>query len=95
MVAWALVPKAALKVTGELREYASSEHGRRSFCPQCGTSLFYANATIFPNEIDVQVATLDDPESMAPQIQVQVADRIGWTTRLHEVPEFERYPVGP
>ena len=95
MVAWALVRKDALKVTGETREYASSEHGRRVFCPNCGTSLFYLNAPMFPNEVDVQIATLDDPDAMPPQIQIQVADRIGWLTQLKDVPEFERYPKGP
>jgi hypothetical protein len=95
LVAWALVSKDKLQVTGETKEYASSEHARRHFCPQCGTSLFYTNAIMFPDEIDVQIATLDDPDSMPPQIQVQVAERIGWMETAHEVPAFERYPEGP
>lgn len=92
MVAWGLVQKEDLKVDGETKEYASSEHGRRLFCPNCGTSLFYANEAIFPGQIDVQIATLDDPAAMAPQLQVQVAERIAWVTGLNSVPEFDRYP---
>ena len=48
MVAWGLVTKDELKVEGETREYASSEHGRRHFCPNCGTGLFYTSEAIFP-----------------------------------------------
>ncbi len=94
MVAWALVAKDDLKVEGETQEYASSEHGRRHFCPNCGTGLFYTSEAVFPGQIDVQVATLDDPDSIVPQAQIQTAERIGWMTRLGEMPEFERYP-GP
>jgi hypothetical protein len=50
---------------------------------------------MFPGAIDVQIATLDDPDSLPPQIQVQVADRIGWMKHVQELPEFERYPEGP
>jgi len=91
-VAWGLVSKDQLKVEGETKEYASSEHGRRHFCPSCGTALFYTNDLIFPGQIDVQIATLDDPDAIRPNAQIQVAERIGWMERLGEMPEFQRYP---
>ncbi len=94
MVAWGLVAKDDLKVEGETKEYASSEHGRRHFCPNCGTSLFYTSEAYFPGQIDVQTATLDDPDEVPPDTQVQVAERLGWVTRLDSMPAFERYP-GP
>lgn len=92
MVAWGLVAKDGLKVEGETKEYASSEHGRRHFCPQCGTGLFYTNEAIFPGQIDVQVATLDDPDTFPPQGQIQMAERIRWTDTLDALPKFDRYP---
>ena len=92
MVAWGLVRRGDLKVEGETRAYASSEHGRRHFCPACGTSLFYTNDVIFPGQVDVQTATLDDPDAIAPTAQIQTAERIGWMERAHELPQFERYP---
>ena len=54
MVAWGLIKREDLTVEGETREYASSEHGRRHFCPQCGTSLFYTSEVYFPGQIDLQ-----------------------------------------
>ena len=92
-VAWGLVQKDQLRVEGETREYASSEHGRRHFCPICGTGLFYTNDVIFPDQIDVQVATLDDPDAIPPKAQIQIAERIGWVTEIPRMPEFDRYPV--
>lgn len=92
MVAWGLVPTDQLKVEGQTKAYASSEHGRRHFCPQCGTALFYTNEVIFPGTTDVQVATLDDSGQVPPTAQIQVADRIAWMERLDDLPQFERYP---
>ncbi|MEO5773823.1 MAG: GFA family protein [Sphingomicrobium sp.] len=92
VVAWALLPNAQIKIDGETREYASSEHGRRHFCPTCGTGLFYTNAVIFPSATDVQFATLDDPDAVVPQAQIQTADRIGWMEKLNEMPQFKRFP---
>jgi len=92
MVAWGLVPEDQLKVEGETKAYASSEHGRRHFCPTCGTTLFYTNEVVFPGQTDVQICTLDDPDAIPPTAQIQVAERIGWMERAHELPAFERYP---
>lgn len=94
MVGWAIFALDEIKVTkGAPRVRASSEHGRRHFCPDCGTGLFYTNDMIFPGLIDVQSATLDDPEAIiAPDSQIQIADRIGWMKEAHRLPEFDRYP---
>jgi hypothetical protein len=92
MVAWGLVRRDQIAIEGETKDYASSEHGRRHFCPACGTSLFYTNDVVFPGQVDVQVCTLDDPDAIAPSAQIQVAERIGWMERAHDLPAFERYP---
>jgi hypothetical protein len=96
MVAWAIVVEDQLRLLkGAPVIYASSEHGRRHFCPACGTGLFYTNAQIFERLTDVQVAAMDDPDLFAPTDQVQVADRIGWMATAHELPAHERYPAEP
>ena len=92
LVGWGLVGRDALKMTGEPKIYASSEHGRRHFCGHCGTGLFYTNEAIFPSQIDVQTATLDDPDLIPAQVQIQTAERIGWMEKLDQMPAFERYP---
>jgi hypothetical protein len=92
MVAWGLVNKDQLKVEGETKEYASSANGRRHFCPNCGTALFYTNDVVFPGQVDVQIATLDHPDEISPDIQIQTAERIGWMQGIERMPSFERYP---
>ena len=94
-VAWAMAAADQVTITGKPLTYASSEHGRRLFCGACGTSLFYTNDVVFPGMIDVQSATLDDPDAIPLQAQIQTAERIGWMTHLGDLPEFERYPGPP
>jgi hypothetical protein len=93
MVAWAMYPSGALKVTKGLpRIYRSSQHGRRHFCAECGTGLFYSNDEAMPGIVDIQSATCDNPDAVRPGAHIQVADRIGWMERAHELPTFDRYP---
>ena len=96
MVSWAMFKAAEVTVTrGAPKVYDSSKDGRRHFCADCGTSLFYANARMLPGMIDVQSATLDDPNSLAPRIHIQVAERLTWMENAHTLPAFERFPPKP
>jgi hypothetical protein len=82
-----------VKITkGSPKTYHSSEHGRRQFCPNCGTELFYTNAVILPGIIDIQSATYDNPDAVPARAHIQVAERVRWLERAHELPSFERYP---
>jgi hypothetical protein len=91
-VSWALFPREAVTIEGSPQVYASSDKAQRHFCGRCGTSLFYTNETVFPGQIDIQSATLDDPAALALQCQVQTAERISWMEHLQDVPGFERFP---
>jgi len=96
VVSWAMFPAAAVHVVkGTPTIYASSEHGRRHFCASCGTGLFYSNSQILPGIIDVQSSTFDDPDVLPAQAHIQVAERIGWMEKAHELPSFDRFPPGP
>ena len=93
MVGWTAYPAASLTVLqGTPKIYASSTHGHRHFCADCGTGLFYFNEVNLPGIADIQTATLDDPEALPAQMHIQVAERIGWMELAHELPSFERYP---
>jgi hypothetical protein len=93
MVAWAAFPEGGFKLTkGKATTFNSSGASMRNFCPTCGTGLYFTNGEVLPGIVDIQLATLDDPDALSPQIQVQVADRIGWMEQAHSLPEFPRYP---
>ncbi|MFT6431011.1 MAG: hypothetical protein ACJATR_002125 [Halopseudomonas sp.] len=54
--------------------------------------MFYRNAEVLPGIVDVQTATLDDPDALPPEVQIQTAERLGWMQNVHELPEFKRFP---
>lgn len=95
-VTWAAFGEDEFSVTsGDVTTFNSSGAAMRSFCPKCGTGLFYRNAEVLPGIVDIQAATLDDPEALAPNIQIQVADRLSYMAELGALPEFQRYPGMP
>lgn len=95
MVAWAMFTADQFALTqGEVTTFNSSGASMRNFCPRCGTGLFFTNEDNLPGIIDVQAATLDDPDALPAQVHIQTAERIGWTAQAHTLPEFARFP-GP
>lgn len=95
MVGWIAFPSDRVRVTsGAPKTRASSESAQRSFCPECGTGLFYTNEAVLPGLTDIQSATVDDAGAYAvpAPAHIQHAERLGWTERLEDLPKFERYP---
>lgn len=93
MVGWAAFAEDELVVTkGTPKTFNSSGASYRSFCTECGTGLFFRNAEFLPGIVDVQSATLDDPNALPPKAHIQVAERIGWMTTAHDLPTFSRFP---
>ena len=93
-LAWTMIDAATLSVEGEPRVYASSAGGRRSFCGQCGTGLFFTNPALEGlGMIQVRIAALDEPQAVRPGAHVQVADRIDWVEGIHRLPAYERFPA--
>jgi hypothetical protein len=93
MVAWTMYTEGSLKITkGAPKVYESSTLGRRHFCGNCGTGLFYYNAEMLPGIVDIQSATYDAPEAVPAQAHIQVAERIQWMERAHELPQYPRFP---
>lgn len=93
MVAWAAFAEDAFRVTaGEPVTFNSSGAALRSFCGTCGSGLWYRNAEMLPGIVDIQAATLDNPDVFPAGAHIQVAERIGWMAQAHGLPAFERFP---
>ncbi|MHA6318489.1 GFA family protein [Altererythrobacter sp. CAU 1778] len=93
MVAWLAIPTDNFRITkGEPQSYESHAGSQRQFCGTCGTPLFFINEKTLPGVVDVQSVTLDDPDAVTPQAQIQTAERRSWMQTLGDLPEFERYP---
>lgn len=93
MVAWAAFADAQFKlIEGEPVTFNSSGSAMRSFCGKCGSGLYYRNAQFLPGIVDIQSATLDDPEALPPGAHIQTAERLSWMETAHSLPAFERFP---
>lgn len=94
MVAWAAFAEDQFRLLqGDPVRFNSSGAALRSFCARCGSGLFYRNADFLPGLVDIQTATLDDPDSLPPNSHIQIAERISWMENAHELPTFERFPA--
>ena len=93
MVSWSAfkADQFTLK-SGQPTTFEGTPGAVRSFCPRCGTGLFYRNEEKLPGLVDIQSSTFDDAADHAPAVQVQCAERLPWMTGLAEMPEFERFP---
>ena len=79
-VTWAILLREQLRVrsgSDRLVRFKSSDHGTRSFCGTCGSTLLF-ETTRDPERIDVVLANLDGPIDREPQFHVYFDDRADW-----------------
>ena len=87
-VAWLTVAKATFRiVSGEPVSFRSSTRATRSFCPRCGTPLTYA-ADDAPDELDVTIGSLDEPELMPPADHTWVSAKLPWLKLCDGLPAY-------
>ena len=89
-VTWIGVPYERFRLlAGEDRlvRYRSSEHGTRSFCGTCGSTLL-CESTRHPEWIDVVLANVQGPIDRAPEMHVYFDDRAAWTRVDDELPRL-------
>ena len=87
---WATVPKTTFQWTGDPpAAYRSSEHGTRWFCPHCGAQLAFVTERV-PQDIDITVTTLDQPEHGAPDRHTWVASKLPWVHLNDGLPQESR-----
>jgi hypothetical protein len=66
----------------------SSDRAVRTFCGDCGTPLtFQLHAS--PDELDVTVCSLDDPEALSPEDHTRTASTLSWVRLADGPPRHE------
>jgi hypothetical protein len=91
-VAWCTVAKDGFELTaGSLAEHRSSPGVTRGFCSHCGTSLTYTHEERGAGEIDVTIATLDDPAPVVPTRHIWVEDKLPWLGIDDGLAQFARF----
>jgi hypothetical protein len=63
----------------------------RSFAACCGTHLFFEDTKDSDN-IDVTIASLDDPTPFAPQKAIFLEDKLPWVMIDISIPSFQTVP---
>jgi hypothetical protein len=92
-MAFSTVPAGDLAFTrGEelIGSVALTSFGRRRFCTRCGTPLTIA-VDYQPETIDFPVATLDDPDAVAPGFHIFRASKIAWFETADDLPRHARF----
>lgn len=88
-VSWASFPISSLTwTTGKPSQYASSPQALREFCGQCGTQLTFRHQD-FPDDIDITLASLDEPERIKPLCHIWTQSRIDWAP-LDDLPAYPK-----
>ena len=94
MVPWGTFAREAVRIVrGRLSEFRSSAQVSRGFCAHCGTSLTYRHEAR-AGEIDVTLATLDDPTLLPPRMHVWVKDRLPWVAIGDDLPQLPAGTAG-
>lgn len=89
---WITVPKAGLSwVEGTPKPHRSSRHAERTFCPSCGSPLTFQTDK-YPEEIDVTLGTLDEPERFPATANCFTGNRLSWVKADLQLPD---YPADP
>jgi hypothetical protein len=73
-----------------LVRYESSDHGSRSFCGNCGSSLFcvIGKAGQEADHVDVPLVNMHGPIDKAPQFHIFYDDRAEWVAVGDELPRL-------
>lgn len=78
-VTWGIVHREHYKLLqGEVRRVAHADRLRR-FAACCGTPLLFEDFENCP-EVDVPLATLDDPSGFRPERAIWTEDKLPWIT---------------
>ena len=90
-VAWATFDTESFRITsGDLELHASSPDATRGHCAVCGTSLTYEHKER-PNEVDISLASLDDPGRLSPNSHIWLADKLPWVVLNDGLPQHRTW----
>jgi hypothetical protein len=87
MVPWATFSLAALQIEAGALTIRETPGGvRRGHCSRCGTSLTYEHAQR-RGEVDITVASLDQPDRFAPTMHIWTQDKPAWLVIADNLPQ--------
>jgi hypothetical protein len=89
------VPKAALKVAGEVKYHeitgGSGKPIARGFCPTCGSRLLVRFGAM-PDTMGIHAGSLDDPTLFKPMVDLFTASAQPWDLLSPQTAKFPQAP---
>ena len=89
------LPKSALAIQGPVSTFdKTGDTGKathRSFCPQCGSSVF-DSADVMPDVVMIEAGTLDDSSWVKPAMQIYCDSAQPWVHLQGEMQSFPKMP---
>ena len=90
VVAWATFKAKDVQfLKGGPKWLESSEQASRGFCANCGTQLLWRSKR-HADEVDLTAASLDDPNSVRPDIHIWTESQLQWLDIHDELPRYRR-----
>ena len=89
MLTWASWPLAAVRIAGAPAQFESSPGVRRSFCPRCGSTLFWQQLTREPAEIDIAAGSIDEADLLRPEDHIFTKSRRTWLPLCDGLPAYQ------
>jgi len=90
-VPWVTFPKKDVEYAATPpAQYRSSPKATRGHCVRCGTSLTYADDK-HPDHVDVNTATLDDPDALPPAAHIWVSHKLSWVVLDDGLPQYPEW----
>jgi hypothetical protein len=89
-VTWVVLPREHFTLLAgqeRLVHYRSSDHGTRSFCGTCGSTLLF-ESTHRPDTFDIVLANIAGEIDRAPEAHVFYSDRAAWVHVADDLPRL-------
>jgi hypothetical protein len=77
--------EAMVEISGKIAEYTSSPGVSRSFCPTCGTPIYYRGSR-WPDEIHILIGSMENPAACPPAHHYHVDEQIPWAIYADGLP---------
>jgi len=76
----------------EIKHFHASNDTKRSFCQQCGSSLFFQSKYNEQDKtIEVAIAALDDASGLTPDAHIFTDSKCQWLKLDDSLPKYKQY----
>jgi hypothetical protein len=75
---------------GNPKTYSGTKGVNRTFCPECGSSISYADEGL-ADELFVTIGFFDNPERFVPQAHAYWKMKVPWISIADDLPKVDRY----